>query len=53
MLAKLEERNKQIKVQVLPELHRRIKVKASWEAKTVTTYVTELLEREVAEDQKK
>lgn len=47
MKAPLAERTAQIKVQVLPRLHRSLRIRAAEEGVSITRYVTELLEREL------
>ncbi len=47
MLAAREERTVQIKVEVEPRLHRRVKAHVAEHGKTITSYVTELLEEQL------
>ena len=47
MKATLAERTAQIKVQVVPRLHRSVRIRAAEEGVSITRYVTDLLEREI------
>ncbi len=47
MPAATAERTAQIKVQVEPCLHRRVKIRAAEEGVSITRFVTALLEREL------
>ncbi len=46
------ERSAQIKIEVTPELHKRVKIHATELGTTITRYVTEVLEQRLAEDEK-
>ncbi|MDP9438937.1 MAG: hypothetical protein M3P49_09350 [Actinomycetota bacterium] len=43
-------RTAQIKVQVTPRLHRAVRVRAALEAKSISKYVIDVLEREMERD---
>lgn len=47
-----EDRPAQIKIEVRPELHKRVKIHATELGTTITRYVTEVLEQRLAEDEK-
>ncbi len=47
MLSAREERTKQIKVEVEPRLHRRVKAYSAERGQSMTDYVTELLSEQV------
>ncbi len=48
MLAERAKRTAQIKIEVEPRLHRRVKVRAAECGKTITRYVTEALEQRLS-----
>lgn len=45
-----EERSAQIKIEVTPDLHKRVKIHATELGTTITRYVTEVLEQRLAEE---
>ncbi len=47
MLAATAERTAQIKIQVEPGLHRRVKIRAAKEGVSITRYVTAVLEHDL------
>lgn len=47
MPAASAERTAQIKVQVVPRLHRAVRIRAAEEGVSISRYVTELLERDL------
>lgn len=53
MTASTEERSAQLRAQVTPGLHRRVRVQAAQKGVSITRYMIEALEQKVVKDQKK